>query len=262
MSTATAGVCGPVWFLLDLLAVPEQAQHLRMLAARVRYRLFEDTALASLSADGPVLLALEPDSGLWQDCHEQPGRWPGLFLVSEVAVSVLLDHLRRMLRVSFAGHYQSLLSYYNPQTASYFFDAADADELSLWLGPIAQLYWHGGTWADKAVGSLGWQHVANPERPVSRLRWQTELSEKQQGRLQECILERHAYRWSGATETAYALAWRYLREGLGLGFTQGAVLDGWLRLRRRYPGAELPASLPGLTAPERLDNLQRYWQSL
>lgn len=262
MSTATASARGPVWFLLDLLAVPEQEQRYRALATQGRYRLFEHTALDTLSADGPLLLALEPDSELWQACHDQPSCWPGLFLVSEVAVSVLLDHLRRMLRVSFAGHYQGLLSYYNPQTASYFFDAADADELSCWLGPITQLYWHGGTWADKAVGSLGWQHVLNPERSVPRLRWQAELSEKQQSRLQECILERHAYRWSGATETAFALAWRYLREGLRLGFTQGAVLDDWLRLRRRYPGAQVPQALPGLTALERLDNLRRYWQSL
>lgn len=262
MSTTRAGARRAVWFLLDLLAAPEPVQHYRALAPRGRYRLFEQTVLASLSADGPLLLALEPESGLWRDCHEQPNRWPGLFLVSNASVSVLLDHLRGMLQVSFSGHYQGLLNYYNPQTASYFFDAADADELSCWLGPIAQLYWHGGTWADKAAGSLGWQQVANPERAVPRLRKPAELSDKQQGRLQECILERHAYRWSGATETAYALAWRYLREGLELGFTQGPVLDGWLRLRRRYPDAQVPAVLPGLSALEQLDNLRRYWQSL
>lgn len=262
MIAAKTGARGPVWFLLDLLAAPKPAQHYRTLEHRGRYRLFEQTVLAGLSADGPLLLALEPDSGLWRDCHEQPNRWPGLFLVSRAGVSVLLEHLRGMLQVGFSGHYQGVLSYYNPQTASYFFDATDADELSSWLGPIEQLYWHGGTWADKAAGSLGWQQVLNPERAVPPLHWPAELSDKQQGRLQECILERHAYRWSGATETAYALTWKYLHEGLALGFTQGPVLDGWLRLRRRYPVAQVPEVLPGLTAQERLDNLRRYWQPL
>ncbi|PMZ30080.1 hypothetical protein C1X25_38370, partial [Pseudomonas sp. GW247-3R2A] len=76
--------------------------------------------------------------------------------------SQLLEHLRRMLTVTFGLHHRALLSYYNPHTASYFFDACDALELSRWLGPISQLRWFGGTWADRAIGSQGWQQLFNP----------------------------------------------------------------------------------------------------
>jgi hypothetical protein len=166
-----------------------------------------------------------------------------------------------MLTVTLGLHYKGLLSYYNPQTASYFFDACDARELSCWLGPISQVYWYGGTWADKAVGSLGWQRLVNPQLPGSELAVEHSLSSRQQDKLQACLLERHAYHWSRATGSDYSVIWSHLQEGLKHGFSNNAVLDGWLRLRLRHPTASVPERLYGSTQRERLEQLRHAWES-
>jgi hypothetical protein len=94
--------------------------------------------------------------------------WHGLLLMSDASASTLLAHLRRMLTVSFGLHHRTLLSFYNPQTASYFFDACDARELSRWLGPISQLRWFGGTWP--TVRSAVWvgNNCSIPGLPSAR----------------------------------------------------------------------------------------------
>jgi hypothetical protein len=152
-------------------------------------------------------------------------------MITEVSVQALLEHLRAMLVVRFGEYSKGLLGYYNPQTESYFFDATDTRELSSWLGPISLLYWYGGTWADKASGSLGWQQVANPCVSSHRLEALTQLSIAQQGRLQSCRLERHAYYWSQAEQHAYQNVWHHLQEGLRHGFNDSSLVDAWLRLR-------------------------------
>ena len=87
------------------------------------------------------------------------------------------------------------------------------------------------------------------------------LSLHQQGRLQVCMLERHAWFWSRSTERDYEVIWAHLQEGLEQGFTQPAVLDGWLRLRLQYPTATLLATLAGHTQQERLDSLRQHWRN-
>jgi hypothetical protein len=51
-----------------------------------------------------------------------------------------------------------------------------------------------------------------------------------------------------------------VQEGLALGFSERAVLDGWLWLRLQYPDALPVQPLPGSTQQERLDNLRNLWQ--
>ncbi|MNE34096.1 hypothetical protein D3C80_1278040 [compost metagenome] len=166
-----------------------------------------------------------------------------------------------MLTVTFGLHYKGLLSYYNPYTASYFFDGCDARDLSRWLGPIDKLYWYGGTWADRALGCLGWQQLSRPPLSVSELAIEDNLSLRQQGQLQACMLERHAWCWSQTTGHDYGLIWSCVQEGLEQGFSDRAVLDGWLRLRLQYPSVALDAPLPGRTQQERLDSLRNRWQN-
>lgn len=251
----------PQWLLLDVPGAPDASATLgESFAQARRFRLFEGTEWHALRDDGPALIDLSTCPALADLCYRERQTWRGLLLVSEASSASMLAHLRRMLTVTFGLHHRALLSYYNPNTASYFFDACDALELSRWLGPIDQLHWYGGTWADRAIGSEGWQQLLNPRLAVSPLAVEEDLTPRQREKLQTCLLEQHAWRWSRATGTDYTHLWSHVQEGLVLGFSERPVLDGWLWLRLQYPRACVGPSLPGLTQQERLDNLRQRWQ--
>ena len=248
------------WLLLDVPGAPGviealKAHYMHYLA----YNLFEGTPFDGLGGVAPRLLQLADDCSLSRSSQANPGLWPGLFLHSRAPVSVLLAHLRQILVVGFDEQHQGLLSYYNPQTASYFFDSSDPCELSGWLGPISCLYWHGGTWADRGIGSLGWQQLFNPGLDVPTLGAPPVLSRRQQRRLQTCLLERHAYQWSRCSGHAYDRTWCHVQEGIAQGFFEYGLLDGWLHLRAEYPAAPIPTDIPGASPVERLENLRRVW---
>lgn len=249
------------WIILDVPGAPPMQEKLQQIAPGAAHAVFASTDLHPLREHGPQLVELSLHSQLAESVHEQPAEWPGLLLQADISTAFLLKHLRRMLTVTFGLHYKGLLNYYNPCTASYFFDACDARELSRWLGPIDRLYWYGGTWADRALGSLGWQQLVNPHLAVEPLAVDDYLSLHQQGRLQACMLERHAWVWSRSTERDYEVIRASLMEGLEQGFTQPDVLDGWLRLRLQYPTATLLATLAGHTQQERLDSLRQHWRN-
>ncbi|UWF50013.1 DUF4123 domain-containing protein [Pseudomonas sp. N3-W] len=251
----------PQWLLLDVPGAPRAAAALvRRFAPARRLGLFDGTELQGLSGQGPVLVELGACPALAELCQREPHTCQGLLLFSEVPSARLLEHLRRMLVVTFGLHHRALLSYYNPHTASYFFDACDAVELSRWLGPISQVRWFGGTWADRAQGSQCWQQLLNPGLSGSRLKIEESLTGRQRERLQTCLLEQHAWQWSRSTGTDYPRLWSHLQEGLALGFSERAVLDGWLWLRLQYPDAVLPQTLSGASQQEKLDHLRSRWQ--
>ncbi|WPN47796.1 DUF4123 domain-containing protein [Pseudomonas sp. P8_241] len=250
----------PQWLLLDTSAAVPATEILRQVFAQARwFWLFEGTEWQAQKTHGPVLVDLMSCPVLTDLCDVDGQRWRGLLMVSDVSVARLLAHLRRMLTVTFGLH-RAMLSYYNPNTASYFFDACDAAELSRWLGPISQIRWFGGTWADRAMGCEGWQCLHNPGLAVRPLAIEEDLSAGQQGKLQTCLLEQYAWRWSRATSIEYRDLWAKLQEGLALGFSQRAVLDDWLTLRLQHPGAVSVQPLTGRTQQERLDHLRRLWQ--
>ncbi|WP_460140365.1 DUF4123 domain-containing protein [Pseudomonas sp. S2_E01] len=249
------------WLLLDVPSVPRTRALLQKPFHRAQwFWLFEDTHWHALREDGPALIDLRECPALAQACYSQAQVCRGLLIASEAPASRLLEHLRRMLTVTLGVH-RALLSYYNPNTASYFFDACDAGELSRWLGPINQLHWFGGTWADRAVGCQGWQQLLNPALAVRPLAVEESLSPLQREKLQTCLLEQHAWHWSQSTGTDYPRLWAYLQEGLTLGFSDRPVLDGWLWLRLQYPEASPVLPLSGRTQQERLDSLSQYWQN-
>jgi hypothetical protein len=252
----------PQWLLLDVPGAPLAGVTLCQTFTHARwFWLFEDTELDASREHGPVLVDLGSCPALAGLCYSEAQNWRGLLIVSEAPASQLLAHLRRMLTVTIGLHYRALLSYYNPNTASYFFDACDARELSRWLGPISQLHWYGGTWADRAIGSQGWQQLHNPGLTVTPLAVEESLSPGQQEKLQTCLLEQHAWRWSQSTGTDYTRQWTHMQEGLALGFSDRSVLDEWLWLRLQYPRAALVLPLSGLTQQERLDRLRDRWQA-
>lgn len=252
----------PHWFLLDTPGVPQAGAALPHRFAHARwFWLFEGTEWHALREQGPALIDLRSCPILARACQRDARYWRGLLLISETSASALLAHLRRMLTVGFGAHHRALLNYYNPCTASYFFDACDAEELSRWLGPISQLRWFGGTWADRANGSQGWQRLLNPGLAVSPLAIEEALSPHQKARLQTCLLEHHTWQWCKSTGTDYRTLWSHLQEGLKLGFSERAVLDGWVWLRLQHPEAVPDLPLPGATQKERLDFLRNRWQN-
>jgi hypothetical protein len=261
MNAAVMPGSTPQWLLLDVPQTPDAAQLLRAQFSEARhFALFEGTEFHALRMHGPLLVDLRRSPALASLCHLDARSWPGLLLVTATPAEHLLMHLRRMLTVTLGLHHKALLSYYNPHTASYFFDGCDPRELSRWLGPINQLRWFGGTWADWSMGCQGWQQLSNPGLPVSALENEQGLSDRQQGKLQACLLERHVWRWSRSTGRDYWLLWGYLQQGLALGFSEQAVLNGWLWLRLQYPDARPVSNLPGESQRERLDHLRRLWQ--
>ncbi|RKS21217.1 uncharacterized protein DUF4123 [Pseudomonas sp. WPR_5_2] len=252
----------PQWLLLDVPRTPQARAMLKHGFAQARcLPLFEGTEWHVLREQGPTLIDLRTCPLLAEASQRDTRLWPGLLLFSEASTSTLLAHLRRMLTVSFGLHHRALLSYYNPHTASYFFDACDAGELSRWLGPISQLRWFGGTWADRAIGSQGWQQLINPGLAVRPLAVEEDLTPRQREKLQTCLMEQHAWHWSRTTATDYARLWAHLQEGLALGFSERPVLDGWLWLRLQHPDAVPVPPLSGRTQQERLDCLRNRWQN-
>lgn len=250
----------PHWLLLDIPGAPQAGVTLQQRFAHARwFWLFEGTEWHALREQGPALIDLRSCPALAEQSQRDVQLWRGLVLGSGASASTLLAHLRRMLTVSFGLHHRALLSYYNPNTASYFFDACDAGELSRWLGPINQLCWFGGTWADRAIGSQGWQRLSNPRLAGSPLAIEEALSPRQEARLQTCLLEQHCWQWSQSTGTDYLTLWAHMKEGLALGFSERPVLDGWLWLRLQFPGAVPELPLAGATQQNRLDGLRNRW---
>lgn len=248
------------WLLLDTMQAPQALNTLRQgFANVVCLKLFDGTEFQPVCEQGPWLIDLRDCPALSALCHTDPLTWRGLLLGSEAPEYRLREHLQRMLTVSVGLDHRALLNYYNRQTASYFFDACDARQLSCWLGPIGWLRWFGGTWADLASGSQGWQQLRNPGLAVEPLKIEQSLTRRQREHLHRCLLDQHVWRWSQATGNDYRLMSSLQEQGLALGFSEQAVLDDWLWLRLQHPRAELTPLPQGLTPRERLELLRRRW---
>lgn len=250
------------WLLLDIAQAPQAVKTLRQGFSGVHcLQLFDGTEFQPVSEQGPWLIDLRDCPALSALCHTDPMTWQGLLLGSEVSAQTLREHLQRMLTVSIGLNHRALLNFYNRQTASYFFDACDARQLSCWLGPIRWLRWFGGTWADLAGGSQGWQQLRNPGLAVEPLRVEQSLTRQQRERLHRCLLDQHVWRWSQATGNNFRLISAFQEQGLALGFSERTLLDDWLWLRLLNPRAELMPLPQGLTPRERLELLRRRWLS-
>lgn len=250
-----------MWLLLDVPSDLGMVGDFKAIFPRtVCYELFENTELHAIREQGPLLLPLGDEGDFNLITGAQTGDWPGLFIICPAPGEELLAHLRRMLIVRFSDQHKSLLTYYNVQTASYFFDAMDAEDLSRWMGPAESITWFGGPWGDKVDNTQGRQYVVNPRRAVSPLPDEPWLSPWQEKKLQQCFVERHAYYWSRTFGHTYRRTLRHLHEGLSYGFNDSTILDEWLTLRARFPSASVPASLPGGSQQARFENLTNYWK--
>lgn len=250
------------WLLLDVADSPQALIVLqRGFSSVPRLRLFDGTEFEPLSELGPMLIDLRDCPGLSALCHTDPQTWRGLLLGCAAPAEHLRNHLQRMLTVSVGLNHRALLNYYNRQVASYFFDACDARQLSRWLGPVGWVRWFGGTWADRANGSQGWQQLRNPRLEFESLGIEESLTRRQRERLQSCLLDQHLWRWSRSVGTDYTSLSSHLQQGQALGFSERAVLDDWLWLRLQHPRAVLVQPPSGLSQSQRLEFLRHYWQN-
>ncbi|WP_409315703.1 DUF4123 domain-containing protein [Pseudomonas sp. KCJK9016] len=250
------------WLLLDVAHAPQAVNVLLQEFAGVpTMRLFDGTEFQPAADLGPLLIDLRDRPVLSALCHSDPQAWCGLLLGSRASAEAMRDHLQRMLTVTVGLNHRALLNYYNAQTASYFFDACDARQLSQWLGPIDWLRWFGGTWADRASGSQGWQQLSNPRLAVEPLQIEQGLTRRQREHLHRCLLDQHLWRWSRATGAGYRSLSNWFEQGLSLGFSERSILDDWLWLRSQHPRAALVQPPPGLTPRERLEHVRRRWQN-
>ncbi|WP_347505332.1 DUF4123 domain-containing protein [Pseudomonas anguilliseptica] len=221
--------------------------------------LFADTDLAAHQEQGPLLLCLS-GSALLDEYRNAPNEWRGLLLSSPQPLEELLAHLRRMLIVSFDGNRKALLRYYDPRVASYFFPACDADSVTPWLGPIQQLIWHGGTWADSAQGLSHWHSLSNlngtavTEQPLLM-----PLNQQQTNALERQQLEHFTYEWlQGQSGMPFSLAWDYLQQGLAASFDEADALQAYLDLRTQYPDHATHPIPPAGDTQQRLQQLRAY----
>lgn len=221
--------------------------------------LFADTELAAYQEHGPLLLSLS-GSALLDDYRTAPDGWRGLLMSSSQPLEELLEHLRRMLVVSFDGNRKAVLRYYDPRVASYFFPACDAESVAAWLGPIQQLIWHGGTWADSAQGLAHWHSLNNlngttvVEQPLP-----IPLNQPQANALERQQLEYFTYEWlQGQPDVSFSLAWDYLQQGLVASFDEAEALQVYLDLRAQYPGHSTHPVPPAGDTQQRLQQLRAY----
>ncbi|WP_426206061.1 DUF4123 domain-containing protein [Pseudomonas sp. TWP3-1] len=250
------------WLMLDVADSPRALPMLQRGFNHVpRLRLFDGTEFEPLGERGPLLIDLRACPALSALCHSDPQTWHGLLLGSAAPAEQLRSHLQRMLTVSVGLNHRALLNYYNRQVASYFFDACDARQLSRWLGPLGWVRWFGGTWADRANGSQGWQQLRNPQLQVESLGIEESLTRRQRERLQSCLLDQHLWRWSRSVGTDYTSLSSHLQQGQALGFSERAVLDDWLWLRLQHPRALLVQPPSGLSQAQRLEYLRQHWQN-
>ncbi|WP_193074209.1 DUF4123 domain-containing protein [Pseudomonas sp. FME51] len=228
------------------------------------YRLFDNTELASYSAQSPVLVNIECSPGLLMAFHEEPKHWPGLLLQTSQCSAELLQHLRHILIVNFEGERKGVLRYYNPRTASYFF-VGQRTGLATWLGPIEKLSWYGGTWRDEAEETTGLHTTTNPVADTwqpSTTQEPLRLTHEQEQALQCQQAENFLYQWwlGQQPPVPSSQAWIWLEEGQQLDLHSTNALTDYLDIRRRYPHHPLPTGRSEASDIEKITYLRAHFQ--
>jgi len=224
--------------------------------------LFDKTELASYADQSPILVPCDESSALLKAMRQTPKEWPGLILQSEQPGAVVLAHLRQILFVHFDGNRRGVLRYCNPVTASYFFPACEAHQLKSWLGPVAHLSWHGGTWGDRASNVSAWKTLDNPDAKS----WKPSAKELVLGveheRAFQCQQQDHyLYQWwLKQHDLCFVRCQQWLNEALRQGFTEVGSFERYLSVRRSFPQCDLPPALLEGSDETRLASLMQHLQ--
>lgn len=198
--------------------------------------LFAQTSLAELQEHGPLLVSLSPQSGVLRLLKDAPDRFKGILLTTSVERSFLLAHLQVLLDISFASQRRAIFRYYDPVVASYFWPTIGVDEAAIWMGPIHQIFWYGGTWADKAEGKLQWHELTKPRsaKPAAHAGRYVLGAEQQQALINQSV-EQFAFNWLRLNSPVpFPQLIRQIHAGIAAGHEDEASLTAWLDNQNRY----------------------------
>ncbi|WP_052052384.1 DUF4123 domain-containing protein [Halomonas salina] len=121
--------------------------------------LFHGTRYAEWSEKSPLAVRVSPSSPLWQAFVDDQGEPPlrGVMAVSSAPKQAVMAHLQKLLEVMFYGGRRALLRFYDPWIMAVLMSADSPS--ARWLGPLARVYWYGGTFAQRAESGAAWHAV-------------------------------------------------------------------------------------------------------
>lgn len=232
--------------------------------------LFDETLYASARDMGPLVVSTQPGTALWNAFVESQGTAPlaGIAVASFADRDVMLSHLRHRLDAKFYGNRRGLLRYYDPWVAAHLF--ADAPS-SLWLGPLSGLFWHGGTFYQRAQYGALW-YACRPastavKEPISETRETLSLSPNQEESLEALVYQYPLWqrlgRDAGLDEHSAEHARRFvaaLDEAKRLSIPEHDISD-FVLLRFEYCQTPLPDDVDRHPAEARLAALQRHFHT-
>lgn len=193
-------------------------------------RLFEATPFAAQTNQSPVLFSLSSNSGLIASLANDPKQLSGLLIGTHAPHTELLAHLRGLLEARFMQGRKALLRYYDPRVASYLLPTCTGQLQARWLGPINDIVWYGGTWADEADGNTHWHQLTQVEQAqANTFPEPLFLTEDQLQRLVDQGYEHFAWGWllnHNGYEMKQVLGW--IKTGLAAGNTDKKSLNAWL----------------------------------
>ncbi|MCE8002275.1 DUF4123 domain-containing protein [Billgrantia ethanolica] len=231
--------------------------------------LFDETRYASARDIGPLVVAAQPGTALWNAFAESEGAAPlsGIVVSSQVERDVVIAHLRHRLEARFYGNRCGLLRYYDPWVAAHLFTATSS---SSWLEPLTALYWHGGTFRQRAQHGATWYAY----RPTSTAGTMVQINETgdpisltpdQEERLETFVAQyplwQHVSKNSGLDERSAEHARRFvaaLEESKRLSIPEHELLD-FVLLRFEHSQEPLPQEVDTYPPEARLAALQQHF---
>ncbi|EWG99008.1 DUF4123 domain-containing protein [Halomonas sp. BC04] len=232
--------------------------------------LFDETRYASARDAGPLVVATQPGSALWNAFAEGQGASPlsGIAVSSSASTDSVLAHLRHRLNVRFYGSRQALLRYFDPWVAAHLFLDTPS---SLWLGPLSALFWHGGTFRQRANHGAIWyasrQDSAPMKNPSIDASDPISLTPSQEESLEAFVAQYPLWQRLGKSaeldEDSAEHAQRFvaaLDEAQRFSIPQHQLLD-FVHLRFEHHQASLPDGLEAQPAEARLAALQQHFHT-
>lgn len=203
-------------------------------------QLFEDTPFAAQANQSPLLFTLSANNGLAASLGKDPQKLTGLLIATHASRPALLAQLRSLLEARFLQGRKALLRYYDPRVASYLLPTCSESLQPRWLGPINEIAWYGGTWADEFAHGKQWhllRQVQQPDANVSAM--PLALNDAQLQRLVDQGYEHYAWRWL-AHNKGYAITQTldWIRAGIAAGHTDHNSLNAWLDSQTIVQGAQ------------------------
>ena len=128
--------------------------------------LFHGTRYAEWQEKSPLVVRVSESSRLWQAFVEKRAEPPlrGIVVTNRDSSDGIMAHLRRLLEVGFYGRRRALLRFYDPWIMAVLLGAESS--VARWLGPLAGIYWYGGTFAQRARLGPVWQACTQTREEV------------------------------------------------------------------------------------------------